>query len=148
MKNQRMARQPSQRRDSTTEENLSRFEEMKLGTPEGLRWCLRAKIRYDDLNGTLRDPVIYRCNVLPHHRTGFVYLFNSERPSFVSVPLLRFEESHVISYSGTSKARNGRSTQPMILLAPLSIQSKVSLMPWELMNIVTEIHNIGGCKKP
>ncbi|EFP91469.2 glutamyl-tRNA synthetase [Puccinia graminis f. sp. tritici CRL 75-36-700-3] len=70
MKNQRMARQPSQRRDSTTEENLSRFEEMKLGTPEGLRWCLRAKIRYDDLNGTLRDPVIYRCNVLPHHRTG------------------------------------------------------------------------------
>ncbi|OAV91815.1 hypothetical protein PTTG_07561 [Puccinia triticina 1-1 BBBD Race 1] len=70
MKNQRMARQPSQRRDSTTEENLSRFEEMKLGTPEGLRWCLRAKIRYDDLNGTLRDPVIYRCNILPHHRTG------------------------------------------------------------------------------
>ncbi|KNZ55422.1 uncharacterized protein VP01_2684g1 [Puccinia sorghi] len=59
------------------------FEEMKLGTPEGLRWCLRAKIRYDDLNGTLRDPVIYRCNVLPHHRTGFVYLFNSERPNIL-----------------------------------------------------------------
>ncbi|POW02019.1 hypothetical protein PSTT_12086 [Puccinia striiformis] len=70
MKSQRMAREPSQRRDSTTEENLSRFEEMKLGTTEGLRWCLRARIRYDDLNGTLRDPVIYRCNVLPHHRTG------------------------------------------------------------------------------
>jgi hypothetical protein len=96
MKNQRMARQPSQRRDSTTEENLSRFEEMKLGTPEGLRWCLRAKIRYDDLNGTLRDPVIYRCNVLPHHRTGFVPIF-STLPLVVIFffPLVRLRESYL-----------------------------------------------------
>ncbi|KAG0151356.1 hypothetical protein CROQUDRAFT_36753 [Cronartium quercuum f. sp. fusiforme G11] len=70
MKAERMARQPSKRRDSSVEENLARFEEMKKGTSEGLRWCLRAKISYDNLNGTLRDPVIYRCNLLPHHRTG------------------------------------------------------------------------------
>lgn len=70
MKAERMAREPSKRRDSSVEENLARFEEMKKATPEGVRWCLRAKISYDNVNGTLRDPVIYRCNLLPHHRTG------------------------------------------------------------------------------
>ncbi|MBW0468598.1 hypothetical protein O181_008313 [Austropuccinia psidii MF-1] len=70
MKAQRLNREPSKRRDTPVEENLARFDEMKNATNEGLRWCLRAKIRYDDLNGTLRDPVIYRCNILPHHRTG------------------------------------------------------------------------------
>ena len=61
MKEQRMARKPSPRRDATVEETLERFEEMKKGTPEGKRWCLRAKIRAEDANGALRDPVIYRC---------------------------------------------------------------------------------------
>ncbi|CAH7677258.1 glutamyl-tRNA synthetase [Phakopsora pachyrhizi] len=70
MKAERMARQPSKRRDATVEENLLRFAQMKEGTTDGSRWCLRAKIKYDDLNGTLRDPVIYRCNLLSHHRTG------------------------------------------------------------------------------
>lgn len=61
---------PSQRRDLSPEESLARFEEMKSGTPEGLRWCIRAKISFDDKNKALRDPVIYRCNPAPHHRTG------------------------------------------------------------------------------
>lgn len=57
-------------RDDSVEDNLKHFTEMKSGTPEGLRWCLRAKISVDDQNKTLRDPVIYRCNIIPHHRTG------------------------------------------------------------------------------
>jgi len=57
-------------RDDSVEDNLVHFVEMKSGTPEGLRWCLRAKISVDDQNKTLRDPVIYRCNITPHHRTG------------------------------------------------------------------------------
>ncbi|KIJ69105.1 hypothetical protein HYDPIDRAFT_179001 [Hydnomerulius pinastri MD-312] len=60
----------SAHRDDSVEDNLKHFAEMKAGTPEGLRWCLRAKISVDDQNKTLRDPVIYRCNVIPHHRTG------------------------------------------------------------------------------
>jgi glutamyl-tRNA synthetase len=60
----------SKRRDSTVEESLARFAEMKTGSTEGLRWCIRAKMSVDAPNKALRDPVIYRCNPLPHHRTG------------------------------------------------------------------------------
>lgn len=62
----------SARRDSAIEDNLTRFKEMASGSTEGQRWCIRAKISVDDTNKALRDPVIYRCNVLPHHRTGWV----------------------------------------------------------------------------
>ena len=70
MATQRFDGLPSKRRDLSPEECLAHFEEMKKGTPEGLRWCIRAKISVDDKNKALRDPVIYRCNPAPHHRTG------------------------------------------------------------------------------
>ncbi|KAH7920134.1 glutamate-tRNA ligase [Leucogyrophana mollusca] len=60
----------SAHRDDSVEDNLKHFAEMKSGSPEGLRWCLRAKISVDSQNKALRDPVIYRCNVIAHHRTG------------------------------------------------------------------------------
>ena len=60
----------SKNRDATIGENLTRFSQMTAGTPEGQRWCLRAKISVDNPNKAMRDPVIYRCNLLPHHRTG------------------------------------------------------------------------------
>ncbi|RPA74549.1 glutamyl-tRNA synthetase [Ascobolus immersus RN42] len=71
MREERMAKQPSSRRDRSVEENLKIFtEEMKNATEVGQKNCLRAKISYDDNNGAMRDPVIYRCNPEPHHRTG------------------------------------------------------------------------------
>jgi glutamyl-tRNA synthetase len=70
MRDERFNGIASKRRDATVEENLKQFNEMKAGTPEGLRWCIRAKISVDDPNKALRDPVIYRCNPVPHHRTG------------------------------------------------------------------------------
>ncbi|KEY64532.1 hypothetical protein S7711_03599 [Stachybotrys chartarum IBT 7711] len=66
----RKNRLPSKRRNMSVEETLDRFEDMKSGSDEGRRWALRARIAYDSPNGTLRDPVIYRCNLAPHHRTG------------------------------------------------------------------------------
>ncbi|KAL8998910.1 MAG: hypothetical protein Q9169_002129 [Polycauliona sp. 2 TL-2023] len=60
----------SKRREATIEENLERFEEMKKGNEEGIRWCIRAKMSIDNPNKAMRDPVIYRCNPQPHHRTG------------------------------------------------------------------------------
>lgn len=81
MKAQRDARQPSPNRDRPVEESLALFEEMKNGTDVGKRHSIRAKIDYASVNGTLRDPVIYRYAkdpdspdeikpAPPHHRTG------------------------------------------------------------------------------
>lgn len=71
MREERMEGIASARRGRSVEENLRIFtEEMKNGTEEGLKNCVRAKIDYKALNKTLRDPVIYRCNLTPHHRTG------------------------------------------------------------------------------
>lgn len=71
MREERMVGDASARRDRSVEENLKIFtEDMKNGTAEGLKNCVRAKIDYKALNKTLRDPVIYRCNLIPHHRTG------------------------------------------------------------------------------
>jgi glutamyl-tRNA synthetase len=72
MRAERMDGIASKHRGDSVQDNLKHFEEMKAGTEEGLRWCLRAKISVDDLNKAMRDPVIYRCNVLPHHRIGYV----------------------------------------------------------------------------
>lgn len=71
MREERMDGIASARRERSVEENLKIFtEDMKNGTEEGLKNCVRAKIDYAALNKTLRDPVIYRCNLTPHHRTG------------------------------------------------------------------------------
>ncbi|KAF9117155.1 hypothetical protein BGX27_000004 [Mortierella sp. AM989] len=70
MRAERMDGIASQCRDLSVDENLRRFEEMKNATEFGLTCCLRAKISVDNPNKALRDPVIYRCNLLPHARTG------------------------------------------------------------------------------
>lgn len=75
MSQMRMAREPSVHRDDSIEDNLKRYENMKSGSDEGRRWCIRAKISHANNNASLRDPVIYRCpkEQKPHHRTGDKY---------------------------------------------------------------------------
>ncbi|RKP11549.1 tRNA synthetases class I, catalytic domain-containing protein [Piptocephalis cylindrospora] len=71
MRTQRMDGIASARRDRSIEENERLFtQEMAKGTEEGIRSCLRAKMSVDDPNKALRDPVIFRVNLTPHHRTG------------------------------------------------------------------------------
>ncbi|WBW72020.1 cytoplasmic glutamate-tRNA ligase Gus1 [Schizosaccharomyces osmophilus] len=64
---------PSRYRERPVEESLAVFSEMDKGSDLGLKNCIRAKISYENPNKALRDPVIYRCNLLPHHRTGTKY---------------------------------------------------------------------------
>jgi glutamyl-tRNA synthetase len=73
MRAERLECKDSACRNHTVQETLSRFEEMRLGTEKGLGMCLRAKINMQDKNGTMRDPVIYRCNLTPHHLTGSLW---------------------------------------------------------------------------
>ena len=70
MRAERMDGIASAHRDDSIEDNLAHFADMQTGSEEGVRWCLRAKISVDDGNKAMRDPVIYRCNLEPHHRTG------------------------------------------------------------------------------
>ncbi|CAG8594994.1 22664_t:CDS:10, partial [Racocetra persica] len=70
MRTERMNGIESKNRNLSVEENLQRFQEMFEGTEFGLSCCLRAKINMKNPNKALRDPVLYRCNILPHHRTG------------------------------------------------------------------------------
>lgn len=73
MKLERADRKDSKHRDQTPEEAITKFDLMCSGCEEGGRWCLRAKIDMKSDNGTLRDPVLFRQNLTPHHRTGTTF---------------------------------------------------------------------------
>ncbi len=68
MRDERMKGVDSKNRELSVEENLAIWQKMIKGEADD--YCVRAKIRMDHLNKCMRDPVMYRCNRTPHHRTG------------------------------------------------------------------------------
>mmetsp|Transcript_16524 Transcript_16524/g.18349 ORF Transcript_16524/g.18349 Transcript_16524/m.18349 type:complete len:923 (+) Transcript_16524:60-2828(+) len=77
MKLERMDRKESKHRNQSVEQALDLFKAMCSSSSDdddAAKWCLRAKIDMSSDNGTMRDPVLYRCNAsVPHHRTGTRY---------------------------------------------------------------------------
>lgn len=70
MQKERLDRVNSKHRDQSSSDALKYFHEMCSGSEEGGKWCLRAKIDMQNDNGTMRDPVMFRQNLTPHHRSG------------------------------------------------------------------------------
>ncbi|KAL1341320.1 hypothetical protein HN51_027800 [Arachis hypogaea] len=73
MQKERMDGIESKNRDNTVEDNLKLWKEMIAGSERGLQCCVRGKLDMQDPNKSLRDPVYYRCNPMPHHRIGSKY---------------------------------------------------------------------------
>lgn len=57
-------------RNTSIEENLRLFEDMKNGKFKEGECTLRAKIDMAHPNMLMRDPILYRINYTPHYRTG------------------------------------------------------------------------------
>ncbi|KAH0597133.1 hypothetical protein MHUMG1_05443 [Metarhizium humberi] len=77
-KKDRYKRLPNIQRDRPPAESLAMFEEMRSGTALSKRHCIRARITFDNSNGAMRDPIIYRfptweSEPRPHHRTGWTW---------------------------------------------------------------------------
>ncbi|KAF6171211.1 hypothetical protein GIB67_001926 [Kingdonia uniflora] len=73
MQKERMDGIESLCRSHSCEKNMELWKEMIAGSERGLQCCLRGKLDMQDLNKSLRDPVYYRCNPIPHHRIGSKY---------------------------------------------------------------------------
>ncbi|EXC31017.1 putative glutamate--tRNA ligase [Morus notabilis] len=73
MQKERMDGIESKCRNNSVEENLKLWKEMIAGSKRGLQCCLRGKLDMQDPNKSLRDPVYFRCNPIPHHRIGSKY---------------------------------------------------------------------------
>ncbi|XP_061370992.1 glutamate--tRNA ligase, cytoplasmic [Gastrolobium bilobum] len=73
MQKERMDGIESKCRNHSVEENMKLWKEMIAGSERGLQCCVRGKLDMQDPNKSLRDPVYYRCNPMPHHRIGSKY---------------------------------------------------------------------------
>jgi glutamyl/glutaminyl-tRNA synthetase len=70
MQEERMERKESKNREQSIEDSIRLFDLLIKGDEATKTYCLRAKIDMASVNGCMRDPVFYRSNDIPHHRTG------------------------------------------------------------------------------
>ena len=65
----------SARRNASIEDNLKAFNDMLKGEVYAQKYCLRAKIDMTSVNGTMRDPVLYRYGIYSIYRCYIEYVY-------------------------------------------------------------------------
>ncbi|XP_028779419.1 glutamate--tRNA ligase, cytoplasmic [Neltuma alba] len=131
MQKERMDGIESKCRNNSVEENLKLWREMIAGTERGLQCCVRGKLDMQDLNKSLRDPVYYRCNPMPHHRIGSKY---KVYPTYdFACPYVDAREG--ITHALRSSEYHDRNAQYYRILEDMGMR-KVNIYEFSRLNMV------------
>ncbi|XVE68500.1 hypothetical protein DITRI_Ditri09bG0072900 [Diplodiscus trichospermus] len=131
MQKERMDGIESKCRSNSVDENLKLWKEMIVGSERGLQCCLRGKLDMQDPNKSLRDPVYYRCNPVPHHRIGSKYKLY---PTYdFACPFVDAEEG--ITHALRSSEYHDRNAQYYWIQEDMRMR-KVHIYEFSRMNMV------------
>ncbi|GMF55925.1 unnamed protein product [Phytophthora fragariaefolia] len=134
MREERMEGINSKCRDQTPEENLALFEKMLKNAPEAQGYCMRGKIDMQAKNKTMRDPVFFRLNPTPHHRTGTKY---QAYPTYdLACPIVDSIEG--VTHALRTTEYNDRDFQYQWVLDTLRLR-KVIIQGFARMNFVYSV---------
>lgn len=118
-------------RSNSVETNLEMWEQMKQGSTLGKTYAMRAKIDMKCTNKTMRDPVMYRCNDTPHHRTGSTYKLY---PTYdFACPIVDSIEG--VTHTLRTSEYNQRDEQYMWILTALNMR-KPHIWAYSRLNFV------------
>ncbi|XP_059648352.1 glutamate--tRNA ligase, cytoplasmic [Cornus florida] len=131
MQKERMDGIESKCRNNSPEENMKLWKEMIAGSERGLLCCLRGKLDMQDPNKSLRDPVYYRCNPIPHHRIGSKYKIY---PTYdFACPFVDAEEG--ITHALRSSEYHDRNAQYYRIQEEMGVRN-VSIYEFSRLNMV------------
>ncbi|CEG45585.1 glutamate-trna ligase [Plasmopara halstedii] len=134
MRDERMEGINSKCRDQTPDENLALFEKMLVNASDAQGYCLRGKIDMQAKNKTMRDPVFFRLNPTPHHRTGTKY---QAYPTYdLACPIVDSLEG--VTHALRTTEYNDRDFQYQWVLDTLRLR-KVIIQSFARMNFVYSV---------
>ncbi|CAL1390223.1 unnamed protein product [Linum trigynum] len=118
-------------RSHSVEENMELWKEMIEASERGQQCCLRGKLDMQDPNKSLRDPVYYRCNPVPHHRIGSRYKLY---PTYdFACPFVDAEEG--ITHALRSSEYHDRNSQYHRIQQDMGLR-KVHIFEFSRLNMV------------
>ncbi|KAK9094627.1 hypothetical protein Scep_026096 [Stephania cephalantha] len=141
MQKERMDGIESKCRSNSIEKNIELWREMIAVVSKGVRNALcRGKLDMQDPNKSLRDPVYYRCNPIPHRRIGSKYkvypTYDFACP-FVDAKGWQFvsHATESITHALRSSEYHGRNAQYFRVLEDIGLR-KVQIYEFSKLNMI------------